>query len=123
MSSEHKTRAERIIELRAEAESLLINLTLHAHDSVKAGSARHRMRLAFDEALALPPDPPRGDGWEALRELRATVLAAWDELIAAKKRHDPGSEMRVIAQAQANDLQGVIAAIDRLLSAAPKETP
>lgn len=117
-----KTRAERIIELRAEAESILIDLTLHANDSVEAGSARNRLRLAFAEALALPPDPPRGDGWEALRELRATVLAAWDELIAAKKRHDPGSEMRVIAQAQANDLQGVIAAIDRLLAAAPEET-
>lgn len=93
MSSEHKTRAERIIELRAEAESLLIDLTLHAHDSIKAGSARHRMRLAFAEALALPPDPSRG------------------------------SEMRVITQAQANDLQGVIAAIDRLLAAAPKPEP
>lgn len=53
-----------------------------------------------------PPDPPRGDGWEALRELR---------LWAVEHTHK---------DAWGVDVQyGVTDEIDRLLAAAPKETP
>lgn len=53
----------------------------------------------------------------ALERLRGKFQAAWIELIEAKKNYDPGSEMRVIAQAQANDMQGVIFEVTKEIEA------
>ncbi len=60
MSNEHKTRAERI----EEAARVLCE---HYKTNRHYGPTWCVRDLR--EVLALPPDPPRGDGWEALREL------------------------------------------------------
>lgn len=95
MSNEHKTRAERI-----EDAARAVTESLYPSDE----QAIHVGSLAA--ALALPPDPPRGDGWEALRELR---------LWAVEHTHKDSWGV---------DVQYVVTdEIDRLLAAAPKETP
>lgn len=116
MTDQSKTRAERIEEA---AQSIM-----HRVRSVESQTIQglwcipEHLLARLREALALPPDPPAD---AKLRELRDICMQSWSELIEAKKKHSPGSEARAITQAQANDLQGLIGHIDRLLAAAPKE--
>lgn len=92
-----KTRAERIEEA---ARDFYEETFAPEHDRHIVGALiGHRVLLG--EALSLPPDPPRGDGWAALRELRDWIA---DE-----------------ANGRGFTVDTVFNRIDRLLADAPKE--
>jgi len=111
MTHEPKTRAERIEDARNHP--LVKNWERNHRGKVYRDAGATEAVLRVLDALALPPDPPRGDGWDALRELRSRLTK-----MRQRSAEDYGDDDGSVEQ-----LECIDAMIRRLLTAAPKPEP